>query len=140
MIARFHPCLEGLCNKSLTYIRYGYSTTGVQKNKSNPPLTPAVLHILLALSTQDRHGYGIMKEVDSDSQGNVKMGPGTLYGSIGRMIEAGLIRESDKRVDPEMDDERRVYYKITALGRTTLAAELERYREVVAVARRKQLA
>lgn len=99
-----------------------------------------MLHILLALSIQPRHGYGIMKEVESDSQGNVKMGPGTLYGSIGRMIEAGLIRESDKRVDPEMDDERRVYYKITALGQTTLAAELERYREVVAVARRKQLA
>jgi DNA-binding PadR family transcriptional regulator len=112
----------------------------VQKNKSNTPLTPAVLHILLALSIQQRHGYGIMKEVESDSQGKVKMGPGTLYGSIGRMIEAGLIRESDKRVDPEMDDERRVYYKITALGQTTLAAELERYREVVAVARRKQLA
>ena len=109
------------------------------KNKSNPPLTPAVLHILLALSTQERHGYGIMKEVESDSQGKVKMGPGTLYGSIGRMIEAGLIRESDKRVDPEMDDERRVYYKITGLGREALAAELERYREVVAVAKQKRL-
>src|SRR2546425_9280378 len=109
------------------------------KNKSNPPLTPAVLHILLALSTQERHGYGIMKEVESDSQGKVKMGPGTLYGSIGRMIEAGLIRESDKRVDPEMDDERRIYYKITGLGQATLAAELERYREVVAVAKQKRL-
>ena len=82
-------------------------------NKTNTPLTPAVLHILLALSTEERHGYGIMKQVESDSQGKVKMGPGTLYGSLGRMIEAGLIRESDKKVDPEMDDERRVYYKIT---------------------------
>ena len=99
-----------------------------------------MLHILLALSTQERHGYGIMKEVESDSQGKVKMGPGTLYGSIGRMIEAGLIRESDKRVDPEMDDERRVYYKITGPGREALAAELERYCELVAVAKRKQLA
>jgi DNA-binding PadR family transcriptional regulator len=98
-----------------------------------------VLHILLALSTQERHGYGIMKEVESESQGKVKMGPGTLYGSIGRMIEAGLIRESDKRVDPEMDDERRVYYKITGLGREALTAELERYREVVAVAKQKRL-
>jgi len=70
----------------------------------------------------------------------VKMGPGTLYGSLGRMMESGLIRESDKKVDPEMDDERRVYYKITELGKTTLAAELERYREVVAVAKKKQLA
>jgi len=107
---------------------------------SNTPLTPAVLHILLALSTQKRHGYGIMKEVQRDSQGKVKMGPGTLYGSLSRMMEAGLIRESDKKVDPELDDERRVYYNITALGQATLAAELERYREVVAVARKKQLA
>lgn len=110
------------------------------KKTPNTPLTPAVLHILLALSTEERHGYGIMKEVEADSQGKVKMGPGTLYGSIGRMIEAGLIRESDKKVDPEMDDERRVYYRITALGQATLAAELERYREVVAVARKRQLA
>ena len=71
------------------------------KKITNTPLTPAVLHILLALSTQERHGYGIMKQVESDSQGKVKMGPGTLYGSLGRMIEAGLIRESDKKVDPE---------------------------------------
>jgi DNA-binding PadR family transcriptional regulator len=112
----------------------------MRKDKLNAPLTPAVLHILLALSTRERHGYGIMKEVESESQGKVKMGPGTLYGSIGRMIEAGLIRESDKRVDPEMDDERRIYYKITARGQEALTAELERYREVVAIAKKKQFA
>jgi DNA-binding PadR family transcriptional regulator len=111
-------------------------TRRMANNKAGAPLTPAVLHILLALSTQERHGYGIMKQVESDSQGKVKMGPGTLYGSLGRMIDAGLIRESDKKVDPKMDDERRVYYKITALGQKTLAAELERYREVVAVSKR----
>ena len=105
-------------------------------NQANAPLTPAVLHILLALSTQERHGYGIMKQVESDSQGKVKMGPGTLYGSLGRMIEAGLICESDRKIDPEMDDARRVYYKITGLGQKALAAELKRYREVVAVAKR----
>src|SRR5215216_6459492 len=110
------------------------------KNKVQAPLTPAVLHILLALSTGERHGYGIMKQVEADSQGKVKMGPGTLYGSMGRMMEAGLIRESDKKVDPKMDDERRIYYAITGLGQVTLAAELERYREVLAVATRKQLA
>ena len=66
-------------------------------SKANGPLTPAVLHILLALCTRERHGYGIMKQVESDSQGKVKMGPGTLYGSIDRMIDAGLIRESDRR-------------------------------------------
>jgi len=125
---------------SLTYIRCGYSLERVATNKSNPPLTPAVLHILLALSSGEGHGYGIMKQVESESQGKVKMGPGTLYGSLGRMIEAGLIRESDRKVDPKLDDERRIYYALTGLGQVTLAAELERYREVVAVARRKQLA
>lgn len=109
------------------------------KGKPDAPLTPAVLHILLALSTKARHGYGIMKQVDSDSQGKVKMGPGTLYGSIRRMIEAGLIRESEKKIDPEMDDERRIYYQITSRGQRALAAELQRYREVVAVARKKRL-
>jgi DNA-binding PadR family transcriptional regulator len=111
----------------------------VANNKANVPLTPAVLHILLALSTKERHGYGIMKEVEADSEGKVKMGPGTLYGSLGRMIDSGLIRESDKKRDPDMDDERRVYYKITALGQKALAAELERYRAVMAVARQKRL-
>jgi DNA-binding PadR family transcriptional regulator len=67
------------------------------------------------------------------------MGPGTLYGSLGRMIEAGLIRESDKKIDPEMDDERRIYYKLSGVGEKTLAAELERYRFVVAVAKKKGL-
>ncbi|MFG1867184.1 PadR family transcriptional regulator [Micromonospora arborensis] len=107
--------------------------------RSGGPLTPAVLHILLVLSTQDRHGYGIMKQVESDSRGKVKMGPGTLYGSIRRMTEAGLIRESDKKIDPSLDDERRVYYGITALGQQTLAAELQRYRQVVAVAHERSL-
>ena len=111
----------------------------MEKKKIHKPLTPAVLHILLALSTKERHGYGIMKQVESDSQGKVNMGPGTLYGSLGRMIEAGLIRESDKRVDTELDDERRIYYGITGLGQKALAAELERYREVMALAGQKRL-
>ena len=105
-----------------------------KKDSAPTPLTPAVLHILLALSTGERHGYGIMKQVAADSQSKVKMGPGTLYGSVGRMLEAGLIAESDARVDPEMDDERRIYYKITSQGQAALGAELERYRGVVAVA------
>ena len=109
------------------------------RNRSGSPLTPAVLHILLALSTEERHGYGIMKQVERESHGKVKMGPGTLYGSIGRMIEAGLIRESDKRPDPDLDDERRIYYAITAAGQSALEDELDRYREVVAVATEKRL-
>ena len=121
----------------LTYIRYGYIIGGM-KDTTQAPLTPAVLHILLALSTQERHGYGIMKQVQADSRGKVTMGPGTLYGSLARMIAAGLIRESDKKTDPELDDERRIYYRITGLGQKALAAELQRYREVVAVARHVQ--
>jgi DNA-binding PadR family transcriptional regulator len=109
------------------------------KTTSGAPLTPAVLHILLALSTDERHGYGIMKQVERESHGKVKMGPGTLYGSIGRMIAAGLIRESDKRVDPALDDERRIYYELTGAGREALRAELNRYREVVAVAAEKHV-
>jgi DNA-binding PadR family transcriptional regulator len=111
-------------------MKAGYPTT---------PLTPAVLHILLALAAQERHGYGIMKQVDADSQGRVRMGPGTLYGSIGRMIDAGLIRESERRIDPDLDDERRIYYRMTALGEQALAAELQRYRDVVAVGRQRRL-
>jgi DNA-binding PadR family transcriptional regulator len=134
------PSEKSRCIRLLTYIRYGYSVRNVIKKITNTPLTPAVLHILLALSTEERHGYGIMKQVKSESQGKVKMGPGTLYGSLGRMMEAGLIRESDKKVDRELDDERRVYYKLTKLGQAALAAELERYRAVVAVAKKKHLA
>jgi DNA-binding PadR family transcriptional regulator len=103
------------------------------------PLTPAVLHILLALSTEERHGYGIMKQVERESSGTVKMGPGTLYGSLNRMMSSGLIRESDKRPDPDLDDERRIYYAITGTGRKALSAELDRYRHVVAVAREKHV-
>ena len=106
-------------------------------NKS--PLTPAVLHILLVLATQELHGYGIMKQVEQDSQGKVNMGPGTLYGSLGRMIKSDLIEESDKKIDPSMDDKRRVYYKITDIGQKALEAELERYRKVVSIASHKRL-
>ncbi len=108
---------------------------------TNPsaPLTPAVFHILLALSGGERHGYGIMKQVEADSQGKVTMGPGTLYGSLKRMLDAGLVKESDKRVDPEMDDERRIYYQITGTGAEALAAELERYQRIVTIAQQRKL-
>ncbi len=104
------------------------------KPLAQAPLTPAVLHILLALAQGELHGYGIMKQVEADSRGKLCMGPGTLYGSIKRMLEAGLIEESDKRVDLEMDDERRIYYEVTSAGRLALAAELKRYHAVVAAA------
>jgi DNA-binding PadR family transcriptional regulator len=106
---------------------------------STSPLTPAVFHILLALSGGERHGYGIMKQVETDSQGKVSMGAGTLYGSLKRMLDAGLVEESEKRVDPAMDDARRIYYRITSLGVQTLAAELERYRHIVGLAQERKL-
>jgi DNA-binding PadR family transcriptional regulator len=98
-----------------------------------------VFHILLALSTRERHGHGIMKQVEADSQGKVTMGPGTLYGSLKRMLDAGLVKESDRRVDPEMDDARRIYYQITGIGTQALAAELERYKHLVTLAQARKL-
>ncbi len=106
---------------------------------SNTTLTPAVFHILLALSSGERHGYAIMKQVEADSQGKVTMGPGTLYGSLKRMLDAGLVKESDKRVDPEMDDERRIYYQITGVGARALEAELDRYHRIVKIAQQRKL-
>jgi DNA-binding PadR family transcriptional regulator len=99
------------------------------------PLTPAVFHILLALSGGELHGYAIMKQVAGDSQWRVPMGAGTLYGSLRRMLDAGLIRESGKRVDPAVDDERRIYYAISAEGREALATELARYEHLVELGR-----
>jgi DNA-binding PadR family transcriptional regulator len=103
------------------------------------PLTPAVFHILLALSRGELHGYAIMKEVERDSQRRVPMGAGTLYGSLRRMLDAGLIRESGKRVDPAVDDERRIYYAISAAGRDALATELARYEHLVDLARERSI-
>jgi DNA-binding PadR family transcriptional regulator len=103
------------------------------------PLTPAVFHILLALADQERHGYGIMQEVSMMTQSRVQMGPGTLYGTIKRMLAAQLIEESDERPDPDMDDERRRYYRLTGWGRQVLAAETERLSSLVQVAQAKKL-
>jgi DNA-binding PadR family transcriptional regulator len=103
------------------------------------PLTPAVFHILLALADGERHGYGIMLEVEAMTEGRVEMGPGTLYGTIKRTIKAGLIVESDDRPDPELDDERRRYYRLTAFGRRVLAAEVERLTALVDIAQSKRV-
>jgi DNA-binding PadR family transcriptional regulator len=103
------------------------------------PLTPAVFHILLALADGERHGYGIMQEVTQRTEGTVQLGPGTLYGSIKRLLEAGLIEESDERPDPAMDDQRRRYYRLTDFGRRVAQAEAERLIELVRQARGKRL-
>lgn len=103
------------------------------------PLTPAVFHILLALADKERHGYSIMKAVEAATEGRVNMGPGTLYGSIKRMLAAGLIEESDERPDPELDDQRRRYYRLTRFGGQVLRAEVERLARLVSLARTKRL-
>ena len=95
------------------------------------PLTPAVFHILLALFGTERHGYDIMQRVKADSGDTVKMGPGTLYGSLDRMMEAGLVAKGNTQ------DPRRIYYKLTALGLMTLRAETERLSRVALAARRQ---
>lgn len=103
------------------------------------PLSPAVFHVLLALADAERHGYGIIKEVEARTDGRVRLGPGTLYGSIKRMLEEGLIEESDERPDSELDDERRRYYRLTNFGRRVASAEAERLEGLVASARDKRL-
>lgn len=103
------------------------------------PLTPAVFHILLALAEGEKHGYAIMKDVEAQTGGSIRMGPGTLYGSIKRMLASALIEEADERPDPELDDERRRYYRLTGLGQRVAAAESERLRRAVEVAREKHV-
>lgn len=103
------------------------------------PLTPAVFHILLALADSERHGYGIMQEIAARTNGKVRMGPGTLYGSIKRMLADGLIEVSDERPDPSMDDERRRYYRLTSFGQRVVQAEAQRLEQIVRVAYTKSI-
>lgn len=110
-----------------------------EKQASFQPLTPAVYHILLALSDGEKHGYAIMKDVEAQTGGRVKMGPGTLYGSVKRMIAANLIEEAAERPDPELDDERRRYYRLSGLGRRVVTAETLRLSQAVKVARQKHV-
>jgi DNA-binding PadR family transcriptional regulator len=103
------------------------------------PLTPAMFHILLALADRERHGYEIMREVDERTEGKVRIGPGTLYGSIKRMLQSGWIEELDERPDPEDDDERRRYYRLSDFGYQVAVAEAERLDKLVKSARMKKL-
>lgn len=97
------------------------------------PLTPALHHILLVLLQGERHGYAIMQDVERITDGTMRMGPGTLYGAIKRLLEAGLIEEAGERDDPS-GDERRRYYRITAAGRRAVVAETARLQRLVAFA------
>jgi DNA-binding PadR family transcriptional regulator len=93
------------------------------------PLSAAALHILLALSNEDRHGYGIMQEIARQSGGQYKLGPGTLYDNLEKLLGKGFVQEAPKR-SPQ-DDPRRRYYRLTGTGRRLLAAELARLEGVV---------
>ena len=104
------------------------------------PLPPAQLHILLALADGEKHGYAVMSEVEQMTDGEVSMGPGTLYGAIKRMLNADLIEESDDRPDPELDDERRRYYRVSGFGARVLTAELARLEQLVRTAEAKKVA
>jgi DNA-binding PadR family transcriptional regulator len=99
------------------------------------PLPPAVFHILVSLADGDRHGYAIIQDVAARSDGTVKLGPGTLYRSIQRMLEQDLIVETATRPARNDDDERRRYYRITPWGRQVAAAEAERLASLVKLAR-----
>jgi DNA-binding PadR family transcriptional regulator len=101
------------------------------------PLTPPVFHILLALADEERHGYGIMQDVAQQTGGALQLGPGTLYGCLKRMLAAGLVEESEERPDPALDDERRRYYRMTALGKRVVRAEAQRLTGAVMAARTK---
>ena len=114
-------------------------TTNTKQPESFIPLTPAVFHIMLALADGEKHGYAIMQEVEAISHDQIKMGPGTLYGSIKRMIANGLIEETLERPDPDLDDQRRRYYRLTGLGSAVLNEEANRLASLLKRARTKQV-
>jgi DNA-binding PadR family transcriptional regulator len=104
------------------------------------PLPVAVFHILVAVADRERHGYAIMQDVEARTDGQLRLSPGTLYGSIKRMLEDGLIEELDERPDARHDDVRRRYYRITSLGRRMAAAESARLAKLLRQARASGLA
>ncbi|TMD59770.1 MAG: helix-turn-helix transcriptional regulator [Chloroflexi bacterium] len=103
------------------------------------PLTPAMFHILLSLADGERHGYSIMQEIAAHSGGKMRIGATTLYRSIKHLLADGLIVEVDERPDPELDDERRRYYRLTPFGQRVAVAEAQRLEQALAVARAKPL-
>ncbi len=111
----------------------------MSKQKQDPtevllPLSLPVFHMLLALNDGERHGYALKREILRRTGGKLNLGSGALYGSISRMLEQGLIEESDERPDPHLDDERRRYYRITPFGRRVAQAEAVRLRRLVRLA------
>lgn len=104
------------------------------------PLKPNWFHVLLSLANEDQHGYGIMLEVLSRTNGKIRLWPATLYGTLERLLDADLIVEAKRRPSADGDDARRRYYRLTALGRRVLAAESMRLEDLVRVIRAKRRA
>ena len=102
-------------------------------------LSHTQFHILLVLTKGTNHGYGIMKEIEAETRGRFKLGPATLYRSIKQMLGANLIEETDEQPDPEIDDERRRYYRLSKFGRRVVTAEAQRLAELVKIARENHL-
>jgi DNA-binding PadR family transcriptional regulator len=111
----------------------------VSHPKKSLRLTPAAFHIMLVLADGENHGYAIMREVAEHTNGQMRLGPGSLYGTIKRMLADGWIEESDERPDPRLDNERRRYYRLTGVGRKLVRSEAERLEQLVNIARRKRL-
>ena len=103
------------------------------------PLSPPVFHILLALADRERHGYAIIKEIEDRTGGAVVPSTGTLYAAVKRMLRDGLVERAEGRIDPELDDARRRYYRLTPLGKQVVRAETERLATLVGMSREKQL-
>jgi DNA-binding PadR family transcriptional regulator len=103
------------------------------------PLTPALFHVLLSLAGGDKHGYAIMKDVSGLTEGTVTLSAGTLYGILRRLVGDGMVVETGERPAPELDDERRRYYRLTEFGRKVARAEAQRLESVLALARAKRL-
>lgn len=114
-------------------------TNASNKSEEFLPLTPAVFHVLLCLADGEKHGYLIMRGVREMTNGAIQMGPGTLYGTLKRLLDGGLIEECEERPDPEQDDERRRYYRLTDLGTSVLGLEVRRYKQLVALGKARGL-
>jgi DNA-binding PadR family transcriptional regulator len=106
-----------------------------QQPERVPPLSRTAMHVLIAIGPEERHGYAIMREIARMTDGATRLGPGGVYTTIRRLLDDGLIEESDERPDPELDDQRRRYYRLTGLGRAMAAAEVRRLETLVRAAR-----
>jgi DNA-binding PadR family transcriptional regulator len=115
--------------------KHGVSKSEKKAPEEFLPLTPAVFHILVALGDGESHGYAIMQDVFARTDGSVRLSAGTLYGAVSRLLDDGIIEESEERPDPEMDDARRRYYRLSNLGSRVLVAEANRLTDLVRAAR-----